>query len=445
MHRSAHPVGIAAIVLTLLGLTAACDRNSDAGARSSRDDVLEPRLVRTAADTFRIEPSLNRIRGGETLEPDLRVSGLTFPTDVAELAGDSFAVLDRMERRVRIFDREGEHVRDLGGEGEGPGEFTDPYALASAGGRLAVWGRSGRLTVFRGDGSVAGTNPDLRGDAFAIFQRGNVSMWEEPFQQSREEITRRLAALPGGGFGLQLQDDERLSPDFLSSGEPRRFPHRVVALDSTAAVVDTLLRLTGQELELAMAPSSSSDGMAAERPYALRPLWTSGDGWIARGHGADTAVHVTFASGEASTVVWRRDSRPLTEADFDAYLDWELEGYRRVLGNADEVEEFSRSRWKEELREGQRSADRPQITGLLGLGSCLGLLGFAPGDSVYGESRTLVLVDVSSDRLHRVRLPVDPGFVRGANEDHVSYISVDESGMRTLSRHPLPRGMCSVG
>ncbi len=48
-------------------------------------------------------------------------------------------VLDRQPKEVRVFDRGGRHVRTLGREGGGPGEFRNPIGLA--------WGPEGNLWV----------------------------------------------------------------------------------------------------------------------------------------------------------------------------------------------------------------------------------------------------------------------------------------------------------
>ena len=59
-------------------------------------------------------------------------------------------VLDRMAKDVRVFDPEGAFIRALGGEGEGPGEFQNPFGLAWSGdGNLWVVDvRLSRYSVF---------------------------------------------------------------------------------------------------------------------------------------------------------------------------------------------------------------------------------------------------------------------------------------------------------
>ncbi len=47
-------------------------------------------------------------------------------------------VLDAGNFRVQVFDRDGDYVRTLGGQGQGPGEFTRPRELVLAGNRVVV-------------------------------------------------------------------------------------------------------------------------------------------------------------------------------------------------------------------------------------------------------------------------------------------------------------------
>lgn len=47
--------------------------------------------------------------------------------DVARLSDGTVAVVDGSSREVRVFDEAGVHLRSIGGRGEGPGEFRNPW------------------------------------------------------------------------------------------------------------------------------------------------------------------------------------------------------------------------------------------------------------------------------------------------------------------------------
>jgi len=59
------------------------------------------------------------------------------------------AVLDAMAKEIRVFDASGQHLSSFGGQGEGPGEFQEPFGLVQDGaGRLWVPDfRLGRISV----------------------------------------------------------------------------------------------------------------------------------------------------------------------------------------------------------------------------------------------------------------------------------------------------------
>jgi hypothetical protein len=71
------------------------------------------------------------------------------------------AIANQGLSQVRIYDADGEHVGDLGREGEGPGEFMRLMDLWRAPGdsMVAADYRLGRLTVFDGSGRVGRTIP----------------------------------------------------------------------------------------------------------------------------------------------------------------------------------------------------------------------------------------------------------------------------------------------
>lgn len=74
-------------------------------------------------------------------------------------AGGLLYVLDGIAQEMRVFDLEGRHVRSLGGEGEGPGEFVAASGAAfHPDGSLWVWDpRQQRLSVFDSLGELRET------------------------------------------------------------------------------------------------------------------------------------------------------------------------------------------------------------------------------------------------------------------------------------------------
>jgi hypothetical protein len=150
---------------------------------------------------------------------------------VADATGRIF-VLDAGNSRVQVFDAEGEYVRTLGREGQGPGELSRPFGLAIAGnhlvvhdfsnGRFVVWSLEGKYTHDRRfeegrgpsgltglrSGSLLGRNMVTQPSE----QSQNFSLQHELAIFSQEaEIVRRLQrfprfepvaiqrAMPGGG------------------------------------------------------------------------------------------------------------------------------------------------------------------------------------------------------------------------------------------------------
>ncbi len=73
---------------------------------------------------------------------------------MARLSDGSVAVIDRRDQRVRIFSETGEFLRSMGGRGDGPGEFRNPWFLWVLPGDTLWVGdyRPQRFNVFSGDG-----------------------------------------------------------------------------------------------------------------------------------------------------------------------------------------------------------------------------------------------------------------------------------------------------
>jgi hypothetical protein len=162
MLRS-HPLSRVSISLPFL-LAAACAGGGDQGwqgtVETRPDGVV---LVRN--------PAQGAWRDGQawTVEEDLRIgtadgAGPMRFVGVTAVEADSAGriwVLDGQAKELRVFDARGRHVRSIGREGEGPGEFRDPIGLAWApDGTLWIADPgAGRYTVFDANGIFVATHP----------------------------------------------------------------------------------------------------------------------------------------------------------------------------------------------------------------------------------------------------------------------------------------------
>ena len=77
---------------------------------------------------------------------------------VRRLSDGRIAVANRGTHQIRIYDRDGTHLRDLGREGDGPGEFRSLGRMWSTpGDSIVVDDGLGRVTVFGPDGALTRT------------------------------------------------------------------------------------------------------------------------------------------------------------------------------------------------------------------------------------------------------------------------------------------------
>lgn len=156
-----------ALAMTAL-LPAACGDDPAAageGWTALRDTVGDTVVVRTTGGS---------VWGpGAKLVEDLRIGRLEGPPevtfgDVSRLAvadDGSIHVVDDQVPAVRVFDREGNHLRTLGGEGDGPGEYRRPNGIAVLpDGRVVVRDPgTGRLNVYAAEGDPVDTWPQRTG------------------------------------------------------------------------------------------------------------------------------------------------------------------------------------------------------------------------------------------------------------------------------------------
>ncbi len=139
-------------------------------------------LATTAAaqETVVLEANNPPVWGDATLVEEVRIGtldgderyALGLVVGITETADGTVWVADRMLGAIRRYNADGEYLDEIGGRGDGPGEFsylTDIRTTPS--GEVAVWDPMGRrITYFRSDGSLARDVTVEVGGAFGIHQ-----------------------------------------------------------------------------------------------------------------------------------------------------------------------------------------------------------------------------------------------------------------------------------
>lgn len=188
-----------------------------AAALLSADAAAQDRIVRlperdrplagTPAQVF----SIGRAEGAAH-EAFGIVAGVAFD------AADNLYVLDRQSARVLVYDRTGRFIRQIGSQGQGPGELMVPLALTLAGDGTVIVSDIGRrgYSLFRPDGTfirnvvVEGWMPALSGGIGWHPRGGVVATYQEGFE--------RL----GQGSGTRTHNVMPLLYQSLTGGAPTR-------------------------------------------------------------------------------------------------------------------------------------------------------------------------------------------------------------------------------
>jgi len=114
-------------------------------------------------------------------------------------------VVDRQTPRVRMYSLAGEYVRDIGREGQGPGEYTRPGIVrGDEAGRLFVQDHGGhRFNVYSVDGDLLDTwSADFVCCAFPMVMAPDGLLWFPVFHGPPRSGVPELAAQGYGPDGL---------------------------------------------------------------------------------------------------------------------------------------------------------------------------------------------------------------------------------------------------
>lgn len=314
--------------------------------------------------------------------------GLSVVSDV--LADDEHVyVLLPRDGEIRVFTRDGEFVRNMGGRGEGPGEIMFPGRIGWFG-PATLWvadGRSARFTLFDVTAGEAETVP-FRVDTPEIYHTYGMRGLSP------------TAILANGQFAAAPQ----LTAAGLAEGVVTKSP--VVVVDSAGTLRDTLALLSvdraakitaglvDQARRYVLHPLQERD-MLAFAPDGSSGVIVNRRSWTGTGPAAFSATRIDL---EGDTLFHRRFAyEPVAVPDgfYDEMITESVDPSRYVV---------DRRVFTEALREfyEQRRFFPPVTAAVMGMDYTTWLAG--PAD---GGSRDWFVLDERGSPIGRFRLPTD--------------------------------------
>ncbi len=171
-----------------------------------------------------------------TLKELWRIGGDTDDEDeffgvIAQIITDdkgNVYLLDSQLARVKIFSQNGEFVREIGREGEGPGEFRYPTGMFfTKDGNLAVMQVApGKIVLLSPEGEPMGEYPlpESKDGGFLLLLGGNsgagnvvLSMRKDAYSEQRFETTLYLASIDAQGQETARYHEETRAIDFANA------------------------------------------------------------------------------------------------------------------------------------------------------------------------------------------------------------------------------------
>jgi hypothetical protein len=137
-------------------------------------------------------------------------------------------LLDSQLSQVKIFSQSGEFIRDIGREGEGPGEFRRPTGMFfTKDGYLGVMQVApGKIVLLDFEGEPMGEYPLPQSEdgGFLLLLGGNsgagnvvLAMGKNAFSEQRFETTRYLASIDPTGAEVARYHEETRAIDFANA------------------------------------------------------------------------------------------------------------------------------------------------------------------------------------------------------------------------------------
>jgi len=155
------------------------------------------------------------------------------------VSDDEIYVLDEQVPAVRVYDMAGRHLRDIGAEGSGPGEFSEPDSMViGADERVYVRdSRNARITIFSPAGEELGTIP-LRGGFFTgnpMVITPNGTLYNRERISSDDPESRVYGMVPRA-LENDRSGDPFLPPDMGFDSAPWRLEARTENMSMSSTV-----------------------------------------------------------------------------------------------------------------------------------------------------------------------------------------------------------------
>jgi hypothetical protein len=384
------------LTLPLLVLAAAC---GGAGAGSAGDDWAGT-IDTVGGRVIVTNPAAPLWRAGEEwrIEEDLRIgaldgTGADVFGNISALAvaenGD-IAVLDVQAFEVRLFDRDGRHLRSFGRSGSGPGEFRNP--------RSVHFDAQGRIWV-----------PDAANARYHIFSR------EGALVDSR---ARPFGSGGGGGNPGVMTLDGRLIDVFSTLV---REPDGTMAISligarlaAASGAIDTFPPLPFLRVPAPNAPSALLPFM----PRTVNTFDLHGGTWFAPSNGE--RIHHRTPAGDTTRIIeWSRVAR--------AFARWEEDSVATIIAG-----------WPEPLDRAALGIGPQRIRGLH-VDEDGRLFVQSAAEHVAGAGTSFEAFDADGRHLGRIESNVrfeatPPPLFRGG---HVYGVTIDELGVPAVARAAL--------
>ena len=434
----------------------ACAREADSSPVTARVSEVGNVVV------LQLSRSLNALATSrakvDTLSPEVVVDGAKLGirniADIAPLGDGNFAVLDREARSIRIFDSSGAPHGVLDSTSvfrEHP--LLRPLAMAHVGESLVVWDVDSAATFqvvrLRDHRVVALAGRATKGDWSMMEWREPYLQWEGRFQQSPEDAWRRLYATSDSTFVHYLQPSERDAKarrDTFDWSAPRA---QLIEYNLSGRVRDTAATLVG--------PVTFDGGSGYELRFIQplfepRPMWATGDDWIALADRDSSALRVVDARSRRVELVvrWPADTLQLTNRQkleaarerlyyVKAFSSEMRREFAEASGRAIQAAE------RNELRQTEVAATVPTISAVFSNSHCVWLAGFSATDELNGASHTLIGISVPNHRIAgAVRITGRARLLR-ADDEYLYASEVTPSGAWQVVRYRLPGGAYGCG